>query len=174
MQTRPALLRLVADAADQIVHDFLSSSGFQLVPALAERTIRRYLVRREFRDVDIEVFRDPDWGIEGGRVRVMLRSLVHPVQQVVGGMGQSLLAPLPGTPLAKFDLGPHADDLPGSWVVHGAGDVGAFAAGLLAYLRDVAIPWLRKTESMDAVLDLLAELGQTEERERLICAWGRG
>lgn len=161
MSSRPALLRLVADASDQIVDDFLSAQGFKPAPPLVERTIRRYLTQREFRDVDIEIFRDAAWGPEGGRVRIQLRSLVHPVQQVLGGF-------------PWFELGPHADELPGSWAVHGPADVTAFAAGLFAYLRDVAIPWLKNTESMDSVLAHLAEMGHAEDRERLVRAWSAG
>ena len=159
MPARPALLRLVGDAADQIVHDFLASQGFKLAPPMAERTLRRYVTEREFRDVEIEIYRDPAWSAEGGYVRIGVLSLVHPVRQVLGP--------------SKFELGPHPDDTPGSWKVQGPGDVTRFAAGLFDYLRDVAIPWLKNTESMDSVLAHLAEMGHTEQCEQLRRSWGR-
>ena len=168
MTQRPALLRLIADASDQIVWDLLSAQGFKVAPPLAERTIRRYLAQRQFRDVDIEVFRDASWDAEGGFVRMQLRSLVHPVQQTLGGTPQSLLAPRSDAPLVKFDLGPHADDSPGSWRVAGPRDVTTFAEQLPLYLRDVAVPWLKNTESIDAVLAHLTELEETEQRDRLV------
>jgi hypothetical protein len=168
MPARSALLRLVADAADQIVHDFLHSQGFKLAPPLAERTIRRYIVQRQFRDVDIEIFRDEGWGAAGGFVRIQTRSLVHPVQQALEGKPQSLLAPRTDANLVKFQLGPHADDVAGSWNIASASDVTKFAVGLLMYLRDIGVPWLKNTESIDAVVAHMTELKEYEERDRLV------
>lgn len=173
MSTRPALVRLVADASDQVVHDYLASQGFQVFPPLVTRTLRRYLAHRQFRDVEIEIFRDEDWAGPGLRVRIQARVLVHPVQQALERTAQTLLAPRADAPLRRFQLGPHADDLPGSWTVTAPGDVTVYAAGLYNYLRDVAIPWLKNTESIDAVLDHLTELGQAETREQLVKALRR-
>jgi hypothetical protein len=173
LATRPALVRLVGDASDQIVHDNLFSQGFKLAPALAERTVRRYATARQFRDVEIELYRDAAWDAQGGFIRIELRALVHPMQQALVGAPQSLLTPQPGVQISQFQLGPHPDHSPGSWRVRGPADVGALATGLVAYLRDVAVPWLRHTESLDAVLDHLADLGQLEQRDRLIEALDR-
>ena len=168
MQPRPALLRLIADASDQIVHDFLSSQGFQQAPPLAARTIRRYVCARQFRDIEIEVYRDDAWSGQGGFVRIEVRSLVHPVQQALIGAPQSLVTPQPGTKVTQFQLGPHPDGSPGSWRVGGPAEVGAFAKGLLGYLSDVAVPWLKNTESLDAVIDHLGDMQELDRRDRLV------
>ena len=115
----------------------------------------------------------PRWGAEGGFIRIELRALVHPVQQALVGAPQSLESPRAGTQISQFQLGPHPDRSPGSWPVRGPADVGVFATGLLAYFRDVAVPWLRNTESLDAVLDHLADMKQGEQRDRLVEALDR-
>jgi len=122
--------------------------------------------------VEIDIFRGAAASGEGIVVRIRVRSLVHPVQQVLGGVEQTLLSPKVGQPLTQFELGPHADDLPGTWRVQGPNDVGRFASGLLVYLNDVAVPWLRNTESMDSVLAHLADMGHPEQCDRLRKAWG--
>jgi hypothetical protein len=170
---RSALWRLLSDASDHVVREVLAPRGFKPVPPLGQFTLRRYLQAGEFRDVEIDVFRDNGWTIDGGYVRIGLRSLVHPVQQVIGGVAQTLEAPTPGQPFVPFELGPHPVGSAGTWMVRGPGTVGPFAAGLAAYLREVALPWMAETESEDAVLATLERLGHAEQRERLVRAWGR-
>ena len=79
----------------------------------------------------------------------------------------------PLQPFVPFELGPHPVGSAGSWLVRGPADVGAFAAGLAAYLREVALPWMGETESEDSVLATLERLGHAEQRERLLKAWSR-
>jgi hypothetical protein len=167
MPNRPALIRLVADAADDILRARLAAQGFAPVATLHPRTIRRYVSSRQFRDVEIEVFRDDLPSGEGLFARAKLRVLVHPIQQATLGAPQSLVTSQAGVGLAQFELGPHADGLPGSWRINGPADVGVFANGFTAYLAQVAMPWLEKTQSIDAVLALLRELGQGEQADQL-------
>ncbi|APV51160.1 hypothetical protein BWI17_16625 [Betaproteobacteria bacterium GR16-43] len=167
MPNRPALIRLVADAADDILRARLAAEGFAPVETLQPRTIRRYVSARQFRDVEIEVFREDLAGGDGLMVRATLRVLVHPLQQATHGAPQSLVVPTPGVKLSQLQLGPHADGLPGSWRINGPTDVGVFAHGFTAYLAQVAMPWLAKSQSIDAVLALLREVGQGEQADKL-------
>src|SRR5436190_10716057 len=159
MSKRSALWRLLSDASDHMAREILVPHGFKPAPPLGQFTLRRYLLVGEFRDVEVDVFRDNGWTIEGGYVRIELRSLVHPLQQVIGGVAQTLESPTAGQPFVPFELGPHPAGSPGSWLVHGPRDVGPFSAGLAEYLRKVALPWMAETESEDAVLATLERLG---------------
>jgi len=171
MSKRSALWRLLSDASDHVVRELLAPRGFKPAQPLGQFTLRRYLHAGEFRDVEVDVFRDNGWNIDGGYVRIGLRSLVHPLQQEIGGVAQSLEAPTPGQPFLPFELGPHPAGSPGSWYVRGPADVAPFAKGLEAYLREVAVPWMAETESKGEVLATLERLGHTEQRERLVRAW---
>jgi hypothetical protein len=163
MTSRPALLALIAETSDAVVRSAFAGHGFQVFPPLVTRTIRRYQSHRPFRDVELEIFRDEAWEGPGLRVKVQARVLVHPVQRAFKRAAAEI-------PLRRFQLGPHAEDLPGSWTVTAPDDVTAYAAGLSTYARDVATPWLRNTESIDAVIAHLSEMKPLEGRDRLIRA----
>jgi hypothetical protein len=157
---------MVADATDPIVQDVFEYQGFQVFPPLVTRTIRRYQSHQPLRDVEIEIFRDE--AVETLlRVRIQARVLVHPVQRA---FKRAAPTPSADAPPRRFQLGPHADDSPGSWTVTAPGDVTVYAAGLFSYLREIAVPWLRNTESLDAVIAHLAEMNPNEDRDRLIKA----
>lgn len=173
MANRPALIRLLCDGSDQVVRDLLGARGFAPAPPLGPFTLRRYLAASPFRDVEIDVFRDNGWNAEGGYVRIGLRSLVHPVQEAIGGVAQTLEAPTVGQPFVPFELGPHPAGSAGSWLVRGPADVGTFAGGLARYLREVAVPWMAETETEDAVLAHLDRLGHAEQRAQLQKLWSR-
>lgn len=156
MPARSALVRLAGAAADQIVHDFLASQGFVPAPPTQAACLRRYVTKREFRDVEIALGMEGPWTSEGGLVRIAVRSYVHPVIQVLGPR--------------SFELGPHADGT-GAWKIREYTDVTRFAEGLFAYLRDVAVPWLGNTQSQEAVLKHLEDMKHLDERDTLRAAW---
>jgi hypothetical protein len=167
MPDRPALLRLLGEATDQKIADHLGPLGFRPATPLFEHTIRRYVATGAFRDLDIEVYRDARWDASGGRVRVALRSLIHPVQQAMYGVPQSLATPKLDVGTSVLQFGPHPDNEPGQWLVRSPAEVGHFANGFGDYLARHALPWYARSESPQAALAMLATMGPGEKHEQI-------
>ena len=170
MPDRPALLRLLGEATDQKIADHLGPLGFRPATPLFEHTIRRYVATGDFRDQDIEVFRGEDWGGTGGRVLVSLRVLIHPVQQAVHGVAQSLATPRLDVGASLLQFGPHPANEPGQWRVGSPAEVGHFANGFGDYLVKHALPWYAKSATPAAALAMLDTMGPGQQDPKIRAA----